>query len=185
MSLRLYHFWPSRDHGLALEALVELARVRILRRAVDFATLAKLFGQPQAESPAAIDDQAQETSRAVGLAIRRAARVAPFHCNCLTQAICGVYMLRRRHISCTLYLGVATSSVTTRGDDTSKNSPKENSASANGSSVDRSREAHAWLRSGSLIIVGDDQLEKYQAVFPFGINPDHAIVISAAGKSSS
>lgn len=146
MNVRFRHWLPVSKNRLALEALLELIRVRLLRNAADFSTIARLFGKPQAESPVAIDSGQEHVAHEIGQAIRRAVRIAPFRCNCLTQAICGLYMLKRRRISCTLYLGVAPRS-------------------------DLAREAHAWLRSGSVIILGDNRLDRYEAIFPFGIEP--------------
>lgn len=142
MSFNILKYAPTIRNWLALEALLELAYARILRASVSFARLSKLFGEPQLESPPEIDSAKQQIANDVGLAIRRAVRYAPFRCNCLTQAICTLRMLKRRSVACTLYLGV------TRG-------------------ADVAREAHAWTRCGALIVTGENELDRYDAVFTF------------------
>lgn len=142
MSFGVRKWLPTRRNRLALEAVFELAIVRVLRSTISFGRLAKLFGEPQVESPLEVDVSSQLVAKEIAVAISRAVRYAPFRCNCLTQAICGLRMLKRRSISATLYLGV----------DRDDNSTQD---------------AHAWLRSGDCILTGNHQLERYKAVFKF------------------
>ncbi len=142
MTFRFSKILPTRGNRLALEALVELALARVMRATISFARLAKLFGEAQADSPTDIESSQQSMAKEISVAIGRAVRFAPFHCNCLTQALCGLRMLRRRRLPSTLYLGLEREG-------------------------DSPHDAHAWLRCGNTVITGDFQLEKYRAVFKF------------------
>ena len=66
----------------------------------------------------------------------------PWECKCLVQAIAGKKMLQRRRIGSTLYLGVA----------------KEG---------ENALVAHAWLRSGSMILTGARGRDRFAVVSTF------------------
>jgi len=81
------------------------------------------------ESPGNIQSDQETRTRQVGWAVRAVARRTPWKSNCLVQAVAAKIMLRRRGIPSTVYLGVA------------KDPGKDLSA-------------HAWLRSGDVILTG-------------------------------
>ena len=60
----------------------------------------------------------------------------------MAQALAGKYMLRRRGITSTLYLGVA-------------------------KGVKTQLEAHAWLRSGNFVVAGGEDLERFTVIGTF------------------
>ena len=66
----------------------------------------------------------------------------PWHSTCLVQAIAAMLMLQRRGLDSTLYLGVAR-----EGD------------------VDLA--AHAWLRSGDVLVTGVDEQQQYKTISSF------------------
>lgn len=88
-------------------------------------------------SPATHDQLAR-----IGLNIRRAAKVAPWHAMCYEQALAARWMLVRRGYRTTLYIGM-------------RKSP------------DGALQGHAWLRVGDHIVTGDQQLTTYTVVGTF------------------
>lgn len=76
-------------------------------------------------------------------AIYRAARVLPFHNQCLVLAICALKLCKRYQIPVTMYLGLA----------------KEGSA--------KKLAAHAWVRCGSSIITGADERRTYNVTYMY------------------
>jgi hypothetical protein len=72
-------------------------------------------------------------------AIDAAARRTPWRSKCLEQAIAGKWMLRRRGIASTMYLGV----------------------------VHNPFEAHAWLRVGRMNVTGGSRVDRYAVVATF------------------
>lgn len=84
----------------------------------------------------------RQAALSVSQAIRTMSRHLPWECKCLAQAISGKRMLQRRHIPSTLYLGVS----------------KQEGGLLN---------AHAWLRSGDMVILGGGALEGFAVVSTF------------------
>ena len=74
--------------------------------------------------------------------LKKISRSTPWRSNCLAKSIAAKYMLRRRRIASTLYFGLT------------KNSVGE-------------FEAHAWLKSGEMILTGDSDLQNYAVVAKF------------------
>ncbi len=137
---------PWRERGLLLEAFVLLGAARLAILLVPFHRLAGHLGRLHAETPAEVSPVELAQARRIGWAVVRAACVTPWVSNCFPQALAARLMLRRRAIAATLYLGVALS----------------------GSSDQRTMEAHAWLRCGSLIITGGPGHERYTITARFG-----------------
>lgn len=124
-----------------LEALLCLAWAKLLIHTVPFRRLAPRLGQTQTETPPAI--AAAERARAVHVswAVQAVARHVPLRFICLPQAIAAKWMLRRRGIATTLYLGVA---------------------------PDRAKHeaitAHAWLRAGDKIVTGESEAARHRVL---------------------
>jgi hypothetical protein len=78
----------------------------------------------------------------VMVAIRRCKKYVPWPMRCFAEAITAKKMLDRRGISSTLYLGL---------------SKKD----------DRQLIAHAWLRSGNIIVTGGNHIQHYTTVMFF------------------
>ena len=135
--------WTWRDRWCALEACAVLGLARVAILLVPFRHLAPALGQRTGGSTETPCDDPLLAQR-VTLAIRRAARVAPWGRNCLAQAIAGQLMLRRRGVRTTLYLGVK----------------------KQGHQV----EAHAWLRAGDLVVTGGPGHTDYTPISSFGAN---------------
>lgn len=133
------------DKGLLLEALVWLGLARAAILVLPFRWLARHLGQYMHESPhadAESDPRTRPQLVRVSWAVREMSRYTPWQSACLAQAIAAKIMLRRRGIVSTLYLGLA------------KDDP--------GTLL-----AHAWLRSGSMILTGGPGSQRYTVVATF------------------
>lgn len=96
-----------------------------------------------AESPEIYNAAHERTIFDIRWAIGTAASQLPWHCRCLVRATAAKWMLRRRRIPSTLYLGVAPSTTKTW-------------------------DAHAWVRCGTLILTGGPQHLNYRVLAKFG-----------------
>lgn len=123
----LRHDWAGR--ALLLEALAWLCWVKLLLLLVPFRWLAPRLGKPQSESPPAISPVERDLALRISWAVQSVAAHVPLGFVCLPQAIAAKWMLRRRRLASTLYLGVAR--------------PDEIKFTA-----------HAWLRAGDKILTG-------------------------------
>jgi hypothetical protein len=128
---RLAKFLRHRqpDRWLLLEALALLCWARFLIRVVPFRWIAPHLGRPMAESPAAISEAERRLALRIAWAVLAVARNMPLGFVCLPQAIAAKWMLRRRRLPSTLYLGLQ------RKDELKLT-------------------AHAWLRVGNRILTG-------------------------------
>jgi len=145
--LRLTRFLrlPGTERWLALEALAWLALARAAVLTLPFRWVAGRIGRPL-PGPISMSEPMLQLpppeARAVAQAILRVKRHTPWHSNCLAQALAGYCMLRRRGIPGTLCFGMA------------KNAQGE-------------LEAHAWLRSGGMVLTGGGRLNRYTLVAAF------------------
>jgi hypothetical protein len=143
--IRRWHKWSGltwRRRFLWLEAFLSLAAARIAVSRIPFRRIAPGLGRRMAESPETTSTNQQARVAAIGWSLRSAARVAPWHSTCLVQALAGKWMLRRRRLASTLYLGVD------RG-------------------VENWLDAHAWLRYGSQILTGGGNLSRFRVIASF------------------
>jgi adenylylsulfate kinase len=107
--------------------LLGLARLAI--NTVPFARLARHLGVPGVESVPDVPDPELVAARRIAWAVHTAGCYTPWKSNCLPSALAAKYLLRRRGIASTLYLGAAFKART-------------------------ELEAHAWLRCGPLYVTG-------------------------------
>jgi len=133
---------PLSDKALYLEATFWLGISRLAILMVPFRWIAPFLGTHMASSDGNYAAAKHEAVRSVSRAILTMSRHLPWECKCLAQAISGKMMLSRRKIPSTLYLGVA----------------KKKDGDLN---------AHAWLRSGDIIILGGGGLERFAVVSTF------------------
>src|SRR5262245_10514831 len=117
------------DRRFLLEALAWLCWAELLLLLVPFRWIAPRLGRVTAQSPLTIDDGERQLAVRVSWAVQLIARHVPLRFVCLPQAIAAKWMLRRRGLTSTLYLGL---------------SP--------GGTLKLS--AHAWLRVGDQILAG-------------------------------
>jgi len=119
---------PAAERGRTVEAAVCLLAARLVLGALPFALALKLLRvSPGNGGSGRI---AAPEAQNVGRAIARAARHVPFRAVCLQQAFAALLMLRRRNLAATVHLGVTRGA--TKGD----------------------LEAHAWSRSGDVVVTG-------------------------------
>jgi hypothetical protein len=126
--------WRRRsrvERLLLLEAFALLGVARFTVLIMPFKWLAFSLGRHMNESGTQSGNSDLHLARMVGQAIRSAANNTPWKSVCLPQAVAAQWMLRRRHIAATLYLGVA------------KDDKKPEKLAA-----------HAWLRCGDIILTG-------------------------------
>jgi hypothetical protein len=117
------------DQWLFVQAYTVLGIARLAIIALPFRRLSGLLGEHLSESPTEVPPQQLAEARRVSWAVRRASSFTPWKSNCFPQAITAQFLLRRRGIPSTLYLGGALD-----GPDSMK--------------------AHAWLRCGPWMVTG-------------------------------
>ncbi|HVE74098.1 MAG TPA: lasso peptide biosynthesis B2 protein, partial [Mycobacteriales bacterium] len=132
----------SSNRLLLLETAVCLALARLAVGAVPFRWLTRALRQRVGETPSQDAAATVAQGERVAWALERMRRHLPWRGPCLAQALAGKYMLRRRGIASTLYLGVAKDGKT-------------------------QLEAHAWLRSGELVVAGGENLERFTVIGTF------------------
>ena len=123
----LRHDWAGR--ALLLEALGCMLWAKLLLILVPFRWLAPGLGTTMKQSPPTISGTDRQCAARISWAVQSVAAHVPLGFVCLPQAMAAKWMLRRRRLPSTLYLGVA------RPDETKFT-------------------AHAWLRVGDLILTG-------------------------------
>lgn len=139
--------WRRRtrvERALLLEAFVFLGVARLLILLLPFRWLAVTLGEHMKETGAEIDPIVLPLARMVGQAVRSAAGNTPWESVCLPQAVAGQWMLKRRHIAGSLYLGVAKDAT----------APEKLGA-------------HAWLRCGNIILTGREGHRQFTVVAVF------------------
>jgi hypothetical protein len=105
---------PWSEKSLAAEAIVMLAAARILIRFGRERDLVSRIGGtrvaavgPGQGEPAETENGVQSTGPRIGAMLERAARHTWWRSMCLEKALAGRWMLRRRGIPSTMYVGMA------------------------------------------------------------------------------
>jgi hypothetical protein len=145
----LVRFWrlPPARRVVLLEAIGQLITAQVALRLFPFNTLAGGLGQPQVESSDCCSSEVEcQGARWVKWAIRAVVRRLPRPPRCLVQAVAAQWMLRRRRLASTLYLGVA----------------RDGSHALN---------AHAWVRCGEIFVTGENEYQRFQVVGRFANLP--------------
>lgn len=141
---------PAGKRRLALEALAELARARLVTlmpARVYTADLGVLAAAPAEEAEAAGAADCERAAE-IGRVVAAVAGAVPFRALCLQQAIAVRRMLRRRGIPATVHLGFSRGlrqAVEGRAD----------------------LAAHAWVTVGRRVVNGDANLDDYTVVARF------------------
>ena len=138
--------WHERT--LLGEALWFLIGARLLVLTVPFRRFALSLGLAQRETPIVITPEERAVAVEVSWAVQAIARHAPLDFVCLPQAIAAKWMLRRRHLASTLYLGVAS-----------------------GREKEEAMTAHAWLRVGSKIVTGEREAGAHAVLLTLADQP--------------
>ncbi len=139
--------WRRRSRAerwLILEAFVLLGAARLGVLILPFRVLAKSLGTHMQEQQTPLKPDELQRARTIGATVRATANHTPWESVCLPQAIAAKWMLKRRRIASTLYLGVM------------KDETKTEKLSA-----------HAWIRTGSVILTGAKGHRLYTVVSTF------------------
>lgn len=136
----LSHDWPGRC--LLLEALAWLSWAKLLLLLVPFRWIAPRLGKLKAQSSAALTEKERRLVARISWAVQSVAAHVPLGFVCLPQAMAAKWMLRRRRLASTLYLGVA--------------------------QLDKVKfTAHAWLRAGDKILTGQAESLTHSTIATF------------------
>jgi hypothetical protein len=130
------------DKLLLLKSFILCGLVRIFILLIPFKRLKKHIGIHNEESSFDIDNSHYKFIKKVAWAVNRASQLTPWQSKCLVQAITAQRILMAHNIYSTLYLGLA------------KGGEKEIIA-------------HAWLRSGALIVTGYSEMGNFKEVARF------------------
>ena len=106
-----------------------------------FKKLASNLGRSQKETD--FSSTADTVALDITHAVRRAARFTIHASKCYDQALTGKLMLKYRKVSSTIYFGLA-------------------------KDQDSGLSAHAWLRSGNMVVTGKKGMERFTPVAWFG-----------------
>jgi hypothetical protein len=139
--------WRRRnriERILLVEAFVLLGLARLGVLFLPFRWLAKSIGRHMQEDQTTPLPSDLKLARMIGGAVRAAANYTPWGSVCLPQAVAAKWMLKRRRIPGTVYLGV-------RKD---KNKPEQLAA-------------HAWIRCDQTILTGAQGHGYYTVVATF------------------
>lgn len=126
-----------KEQCLLVEAMFALIGARLVLTCLPFRSIVARLGTVGLESAFLVSSQQNETARKIGWSIQAVGRRVPWARQCLAQALAGHWMIRRRNIPATLYLGV------------SKDSAKPFAA-------------HAWLRCGPVWVTGGRERESFK-----------------------
>ena len=141
-ALRRFRQLPCRHRRLLLEAAWRLIVARTQMAVLPFRHISPQLGVHMCET-IDLPSPAQETTAAeIGWAIRVASKKLPLGAVCIHQAIGAKRMLAKRNIPATFYLG------------TRKASNSE-------------LQAHAWVTSGEITIIGDSPGKDFTVVSTF------------------
>lgn len=131
---------------MLVEALFLLAWGRMLK-SIPFSKLAPKLGEKMRETSYEPMDQHIKLIKDISHTVYRSSKYTFWESECLVKALAARYMLKRRGIESTLYLG-------TRKDEQKK------------------LVAHAWLRSGPFIVTGSEGMEQFTIVATFALFSD-------------
>jgi hypothetical protein len=141
-ALRALFKLPTRRKKAIVEATIWLALARFAVVALPFRWVCRVFGREGDQTPLRDNPIHEWRISVVRWTVYAVASKVPWTSKCLDQAIAAKFMLSRRGIPTTLYFGVKT---------------EENGGLS----------AHAWLRSGTIDVVGGETRAAYTVVHSF------------------
>ena len=135
---------PRERKAILVEAVFWLFVARLIVL-VPLARWSRYLGTLQGQTSSLDKPNHVQQIKRIGWAIRAASLHVPWRADCLPQAVAGRIMLERRKIPSTLYFGLAK----TRLDG------------------QVSLSAHAWLRSGTIVVTGRGLIWRFNVVSTF------------------
>lgn len=134
---------PGLERRLMTEAGLWMFFFRLLIWVVPFRYVETYLGTSIEPPAGSLTEAERERLLKLRWAVEAASRNVPWEATCLPQALVAKAMLRRRGFANTLYLGVAKDQ------------------------TDARVKAHAWLRSGDLVVVGYQGVEEFNVLTTF------------------
>jgi len=134
----------STERVLLLEAFLLLAAARLFVLALPFRWLASSLGRHMQEGEAPLAPADLKLARMIGGAVVSASNYTPWESACLPQAAAAKWMLKRRRIPGTVYLGVM------------KDEDRPETLAA-----------HAWVRCGGIVLTGAPVNSRYTVISTF------------------
>jgi len=131
-----------------LESCCFLAAAKLLLALVPFRVVRRLLGEMMSETPHTASHLEIHSLGEYRWALKTVVARSKWLRVCLVQAMAAKWMLSRRGVPSTLYLGV-------RRDATDV------------------LQAHAWLRTGETILIGAKGKPNFQVIASFGTSPLH------------
>ncbi|MEM7116770.1 MAG: lasso peptide biosynthesis B2 protein [Chloroflexota bacterium] len=144
MKRRLHSFWrlPWARKVLLVQSGLLLLLAKLLVQFVPFRWLAPRLGRLNAANDKEPSQQQMHEIRQIQWAIRLWGKRLPWFTTCLTEAMTAKFLLSRRQIETSLFLGAAFN-------------------------AERSLDAHAWLRCGSVYVTGGAGEKAYGVLASF------------------
>ncbi len=142
---RKFTHLSRREQMLLIEALFHLTLAQVIILLLPFRWFSSRLGQASTESNKQLSPTQATSAAQVGAAVARMSPHTLWDNACLTQAVAAQWMLHRRNIPSTLYLGIE----------------KESK---------QKWLAHAWVRCGQNILVGANGYTQYTVVSSFANN---------------
>lgn len=128
------------EYCFFIEAWLFISLAKLMILFIPFKKIAARIGVPKFESN--FENQSNETVDEIRIAMIRGVKYVFFSSKCYDQALASTFMLKRRHISSTIYFGL--------------------------NKIDGQLSAHAWVRCGQVIVSGKKGYENYTPVAWFG-----------------
>jgi len=126
-----------RDKCLLLRVFLLTGIIRMIILTIPFRKMKKYMGNLNKESDSEAAKEEYDVSRRISWAIKTIVKYTPWESKCLVQALTAQYLLCRKGIQSTLYLGVG----------------KEKCISE-GQKEELNMIAHSWIRCGKLYVTG-------------------------------
>ncbi|MBL4710637.1 MAG: lasso peptide biosynthesis B2 protein [Flavobacteriales bacterium] len=137
--------FPSPKKAMLINAFFYLCYSRLLLKTTSFKKLAARLGEPMTESTIDSDKEAIDTALQFGKSINKLSNYTPFRSMCFEQALALKFLLNKKGIASTIYLGVL------KVEDESK------------------LKAHAWTRVGNVYPTGNKGKESFTIISTFGL----------------
>lgn len=130
-----------KDRVILTEATLMLGVARFMIKTLSFRRVRRLTGKPEDKTARNRLPDEKDQIMNIGQILEKASRNLPWECRCLAQAIAGKYMLARRNIASTIYVGVARD--------------------------EKGLASHAWLKCGELCVTGGKEKDHFTVITDF------------------
>ncbi len=146
----------QEERSLLIEAMFYLALACFCVRFLPLKWYVNSLGTEK-EAPYQLTHESALVSKSISKVIRKAANNVPWNAVCLPKAIAAKWMLRKRHIPSMLFLGVSSSNEAVLENDAQQEMIRNKPQLA----------AHAWLKTGDMVVTGKNGHEKFTPLKTF------------------